>query len=40
MVERYPPAGDVVEGVFEQLTEENVEKPQRRKVKRWFGIWE
>lgn len=42
VVEKYPQAGDAVEGEVEPLTEEMVEAPHRlpRKVKRWFGIWE
>ena len=37
VVEKYPQPGDEVEAKFEE-PEKAV--PQRRKVKRWFGIWE
>lgn len=40
VVERYPQPGDVLEGTIQQPTEKKVEAPQRRTVKRWFGIWE
>jgi hypothetical protein len=40
VVERYPKAGEVVEGRLEEPEPEKVVPQQRRKVKRWFGIWE
>jgi hypothetical protein len=40
IVERYQQPGDARKGVVQLPTEEKVEAMQRRKVKRWFGIWE
>jgi hypothetical protein len=40
VVDKYPQPVGAVREALEQPTEEKVERPQRRKVKRWFGIWE
>lgn len=40
VVDKYPQPVGAVREAPEQPTEEKGERPQRRKVKRWFGIWE